>query len=398
MGQQAPTAAELAHEVQALPAPVSSELLWIASCRGLDSMSRFSKRFVLYMPDCRPFCDKGRTCKRFLRGNHDRFMHVSPDVLHAAAAEHWKLHGPTTVVNFPAIRDVFLPFVERCWLMPPYSDGAGQAGLAPSSLPEPLQHREVVVFVHGFRYGTLRVVKTCRVLHQCAILRNHSVLAFVWPSHKGKQSYSKARVKATEAAHLLGSLLRLLCENCSSVVILAHSLGCRVALTALRDSLAKAVNVQYVALLGAAVAWDSLQPGQEFDRQKLSVQQLDVLFSQQDCILRNYFRLGETAHAWFSVEPAMSAMANDALGLSGPSGPLPGTAVLDLSSEVTSHGAEKYLLAPSTLLRLSEQMSSNTRASMAFEGAPHDPATADLDGRDADRESESSDESGVSSD
>ena len=26
--------------------------------------------------------------------------------------------------------------------------------------------------------------------------------------------------------------------------------------------------LRYVALLGAAVAWDSLQPGQEFDRQK----------------------------------------------------------------------------------------------------------------------------------
>ena len=33
----------------------------------------------------------------------------------------------------------------------------------------------------------------------------------------------------------------------------------------------------------------------------------------------------------------MSAMANDALGLAGPTGPLPDTAVLDLSSEVTSH-------------------------------------------------------------
>ncbi|CAE7219154.1 Abcf3 [Symbiodinium necroappetens] len=393
MGQQAPTAAELADEVQALPAPVSNESLWIASCRRLDSMSRFSERFVLYMPDCRPFCDKGKTCKRFLRGNHDLFMHVSPDVLQAAAAEHWKLHGPTTVVNFPAIRDVFLPFVSRCWLMPPFSDG--QARLTPSSLPKPLQQRDVVVFVHGFRYGTLRVVKTCRAL-QCT-LRKHSVLAFLWPSHKGKHSYSKARAKATEAAHLLGSLLRLLCEHCSSVVILAHSLGCRVALTALRDSLGRAANVQYVALLGAAVARDSLQPGQEFDRQKLSVQQLDVLFSQQDGILRKYFRLGETAHAWFSVEPAMSAMANDALGLAGPTGPLPDTAVLDLSSEVTSHSAEKYLLAPSTLLRLSEQMSSDACASMASEGAPGSPATAGLDGRD-DTESESSDESGVSSD
>ena len=59
--------------------------------------------------------------------------------------------------------------------------------------------------------------------------------------------------------------------------------------------------------------------------------------SVQDSVLRNYFRLGEAAHAWLS---SMDVSADNALGLSGPPDPigsLQRTTALDLSSEVPSH-------------------------------------------------------------
>ena len=53
---------------------------------------------------------------------------------------------------------------------------------------------------HGFRYNTLRVVKACRALRKLDILHDRTVLAFAWPSHKGKQSYTKARRRPSRLA------------------------------------------------------------------------------------------------------------------------------------------------------------------------------------------------------
>ena len=143
-------------------------------------------------------------------------------------------------------------------------------------LPGDLQGRPLVLFVHGFRSSRRRVVKACWALRRLTeqISGRIAVLSFLWPSHRSHKSYGKARRDASEAAGFLARLLRRLKQHGCSVHLVAHSLGCRVALKALREA-----QVAYLALLGAAVSDDCLSVKGEFVESRLAAAQLDVFFS-----------------------------------------------------------------------------------------------------------------------
>lgn len=78
---------------------------------------------------------------------------------------------------------------------------------------------------------------------------DHAVMTFVWPGHASKAAYSKAKAKTQDASkHLVmfeftfmsltGEQVRLinaLHMNGQRVVVIGHSLGCRVAMLALLE-------------------------------------------------------------------------------------------------------------------------------------------------------------------
>lgn len=136
--------------------------------------------------------------------------------------------------------------------------------------------RQLVLFVHGFRFSRRRVVKACWALRQLTeqISRDIAVVSFLWPSHRHHKSYAKARGHANESATFLARLLRRLAAHRCTVRLVAHSLGCRVALAALREA-----QVAYLALLAAAVKDDCFSPEGEFVESRLAAAQLDVFFS-----------------------------------------------------------------------------------------------------------------------
>eukprot|EP00438_Fugacium_kawagutii_P016820 Skav203779 [mRNA] locus=scaffold206:311922:313585:+ [translate_table: standard] len=135
-----------------------------------------------------------------------------------------------------------------------------------SSFPKALKGAQVVVLVPGFRTSRLRALRTAWVLRNLTAdaPQRTVVLSFVWPSHRHRKSYAKARTHSSEAGPYLASLLRVLAQLGCRVTLVAHSLGCRVALEALQ----KPVQVEYLAMLGAAVARDALEPQGEFPRSR----------------------------------------------------------------------------------------------------------------------------------
>merc|ERR1719375_332397 len=129
---------------------------------------------------------------------------------------------------------VSLPYVRRCWCLD------APHGRDVSQLPASLRGRRVVVFVHGFGQGFHQIVNASRQLRQhlqaaggCGRGASTAVLAFAWPSHKGKASYARARGDADLAAKRFATVLSVLAALGCSVTVVAHSLGCRVALSAL---------------------------------------------------------------------------------------------------------------------------------------------------------------------
>eukprot|EP00913_Durusdinium_trenchii_P011836 g11118.t1 len=239
-----------------------------------------------------------------------------------------------------------------------------------SEFPDALRGRDVVVFVHGFRFNLMRVVRTSYALRQltkdlpCA--QSALILSFVWPSHRQRKSYSKARGHACDSAQYFATLLLLLSQLGCSVHVVAHSLGCRVAMAALlelEEARETCVQLKYMALLGGAVAREALEPEGEFPLRRLSAAQIDVFYSQKDSVLLKYFRLGEGVDAFFST--GRTSAMSEALGLRGPvnatmeaTAGTAGTSLtaFEVTEEVHAHSAECYILAPTFAKRLARQL------------------------------------------
>eukprot|EP00435_Cladocopium_sp_Y103_P067601 s1080_g30.t1 len=370
-------------EVAGLQPPKFDDEIWMANCCKVNSMSRFAAEFCLYQPDCRLFCDKGMDCKYLRRGQSqtgeavvhlDTFCHVAHDVLCAAAAADMNARA-TEVVNLPNLRHqpwVLLPYVSKCWVMPNYAEDPHDLGTDLSSFPDALKGAQVVVLVHGFRFNSLRLLRTSWVLRQLtrSLPQRIVVLAFMWPSHRHRKSYAKARTDATEAAEYFATLLLLLGKLRCTVSVVAHSLGCRVALTALTAFTAlkpgasgagtdvppqlEHVQVQYLALLGAAVPRDALEPGGEFPRDRLLARNVDIFYTHKDSILSSYFKLGEGIHSLSFISDALGLVGpeTDASHGTGSTGSMGSTAAFDVAEEVSSHSAEQYLLASTFTKRL----------------------------------------------
>ncbi|CAK9084110.1 unnamed protein product [Durusdinium trenchii] len=292
-----------------------------------------------------------------------QFLHVPLNVLHAASRADMEQRGRTEVANTPDLK-MLLPFVPKCWLIPT------REALHASEFPDALRGRDVVVFVHGFRFNLMRVVRTSYALRQltkdlpCA--QSALILSFVWPSHRQRKSYSKARGHACDSAQYFATLLLLLSQLGCSVHVVAHSLGCRVAMAALlelEEARETCVQLKYMALLGGAVAREALEPEGEFPLRRLSAAQIDVFYSQKDSVLLKYFRLGEGVDAFFST--GRTSAMSEALGLRGPvnatmeaTAGTAGTSLtaFEVTEEVHAHSAECYILAPTFAKRLARQL------------------------------------------
>lgn len=118
------------------------------------------------------------------------------------------------------------------------------------------------------------------------------VLGFAWPGWTGP-GYVAARATANRAGLHLRPLLQALAAAALAVDVQAHSLGARVALSALRRK--KGPHLDNLLLAAAAVDHSILEPGRMFHAALDSCARCFIYHSRRDKVLRRSYPVGDLA-------------------------------------------------------------------------------------------------------
>jgi len=193
------------------------------------------------------------------------------------------------------------------------------------------------MFVHGFSETYQRITSYLNHLGDQIRMNHVYRFGFVWPSQS--VSYFRARFFAEEAAKRLRKALDLLVSRGNKVVLVCHSMGCRVGCHALYKSKS---HVEHLFLVGAGIASDSLNSDGNFPAEKLSARKVTVLFSRRDGLLKNNFPFAELLPGLWNFRPRAATEALGALGLAqGPRSHK--VQQRDCSDQVFGHSTHFYL-------------------------------------------------------
>ena len=226
-----------------------------------------------------------------------------------------------------------------------------------TSLP---RNSNVVLYVHGHRTRYYKVIAALsHLFHICqntVAADSCYVIGFLWPCHSKKVSSAKAKDKAsTQAALRLTNSIAALQHHGNQVHVIGHSMGCRVALVALRDT-SILLPVSSFLLLAAAVSEKEFLS--EFPRSALKANKIVNVYSLEDDVLQKGFVLGErlsTIYNWFGSTLAhkdkpvaldIDGARDEAIGLCGVAQPSDQFVDIDASSQVHTHSIHAYLAAP----------------------------------------------------
>lgn len=205
------------------------------------------------------------------------------------------------------------------------------------------RNKHVAILVHGFNNTLPEVLgaywelaSNMRTAGVAGASGYGLVLGFTWPGFQTAAGYFAARITARRAGPFLRDLVNAIRPVAHSVDVETHSLGARVALTALSNP--KKVFVDNLLLSAPAVDDNLLEPGKEFNAALDGCNRCLVYHSTKDDVLRKSYPLGDAADG---IRPA--------LGLRGPrSKPVtlskcPNVYVVDCSARVDSHGAYRHV-------------------------------------------------------
>ena len=214
------------------------------------------------------------------------------------------------------------------------------------SLLETATNQHICILVHGFNNTMDSVLGAYAELHTGMRRTGVAgpdgyglVIGFAWPGWTSAPGFLAARPSANRAGAYLRQLVNDLRPVALSIDIQTHSLGARVALTALKKP--RTVFVDNLLLSAAAVDYTVFNGGSEFHKSLESCNRCMVYHSRRDAVLKKAFPIGDMADG-----------IKKALGLSGPKRlqtalqDNPNLYVVDCASCVFKHGdyrkAEPY--------------------------------------------------------
>jgi esterase/lipase superfamily enzyme len=163
------------------------------------------------------------------------------------------------------------------------------------------------------------------------------ILGFTWPGFASSLGFFPARSTAKRSGPHLLDLINFLRPATLSIDVQTHSLGARVALSALRTP--RKTFIDNLLLSAPAVDHEILEPEQDFHASLESCNRCFVFHSKHDNVLKVAYRVGDIADG-----------AGPALGLRGPrSKPVTlrdcaNVHVVDCQARVPDHGG--YRRAP----------------------------------------------------
>lgn len=206
-------------------------------------------------------------------------------------------------------------------------------------------NKKVLLLIHGYNNEPEDVHNAYAVIDKMVKSRLSGkyghVAGYIWPGGDDGLDYWAAKTRANALARRVGILLHKLTAAGATVDLMAHSMGCRVALKALKTRSSKVAR--NVFALAAAVDNESVEKGEEFYKGTQRCQNFFVFHSKHDSVLNTAYRAAEF---------------DSALGLRGPENPetvlrhsspkvanTPNVYVANCKHRVRRHGAYKDLPA-----------------------------------------------------
>ena len=218
------------------------------------------------------------------------------------------------------------------------NDSSAFAELTLEQLQEQVRNKHVGILVHGFNNTMDQVMNAYWEMvtrmkdNGTTGLNGYGlVIGFTWPGFQTGVGYFTAMLAAKRAGPKLATLINDIRGVAHTVDVQTHSLGARVALTALKDP--KTIFVDNLLLSAPAVDNHLVEPDEEFNSSLSSCSRCFVYHSKNDKVLKVGFLVGDIADGF-----------HKALGLNGPrSKPVtlskcPNLHVIDCSARVKGHG------------------------------------------------------------
>ena len=201
--------------------------------------------------------------------------------------------------------------------------------IEPGTLLGKLTGQQILLLVHGYNNEFDEMYDAYSTIVQHCSTMYDMVIGFSWPGGDHGHEWFSAKSRANAAALRLRKLLEDISEHVSSVDIMSHSLGGRVTMKALRGC---PVRIRNYYATAPAVDNECLEPGEEFFRKKLSCENMHVMHSRRDGVLRLAYKAAEWDQALGVTGPEDQAYAQVTKGMY----------VVNCKNVVSRHGGYKH--------------------------------------------------------
>ncbi len=155
---------------------------------------------------------------------------------------------------------------------------------------EATQGKNIAVLIHGYNNEFGDAMNYCsRIMEKAAHLYD-TFICYFWPGGNHRVEYLSARYRVVNyLPSRLVSLIKDLSQHGRNVDILAHSMGCRLALEALTEP--SNIAVRNVFLFAPAVDDEELEYNEEYGTAPSKCSKMFVFYSDDDRVLRFGFPL-----------------------------------------------------------------------------------------------------------
>ena len=157
--------------------------------------------------------------------------------------------------------------------------------------------KEIYILMHGYNNSFTELadayLKISNLLQSSGV-NYGQLIGYVWPGgYMGMLSYLAAKRSAKQLSERMAGFIDEIGGSASKVNIVAHSLGCFLALLAMKKMLS---NVSNIYLLAPAVSNKALLPNQIFSSGLKRADLIYVFKSSDDMVLKWGFRAAEFGH------------------------------------------------------------------------------------------------------
>lgn len=143
------------------------------------------------------------------------------------------------------------------------------------------------ILVHGYNCTEAQLVQDYATFSAALAC---DCVAYSWPGGCHPLDFPAAVFRAPDAGYRLRDVLAMRRLRQGVEDIVTHSLGARVALTALKGG---KLRVRKLILMGAAVDWNVFDRGGEFESVPASCDSIHLLYSNRDEVLNLAFPIGD---------------------------------------------------------------------------------------------------------